>query len=198
MIQHRTVVFAAILIVCAWSLTHLDQALGQGSTISRILIGSCIKQDRPMPIFKTIVDRRPELFLFLGDNIYADTTDMEVMRAKYAKLGTDPGFQQLIEACPVMAIWDDHDFGPNKSDRTFKWRDLTLDLFKKYWPNPSAGTPETPGIFYSFKIADVEFFMLDDRYHRDPNEAPDRTTMLGTGQLAWLRDSLKQARPPLR
>ena len=49
-----------------------------------------------MPIFETIVAQRPDLFLFLGDNIYADTTDMDVMRAKYAKLRADAGFAKLM------------------------------------------------------------------------------------------------------
>ena len=36
--------------------------------------------------------------------------------------------------------------------------------------------------------------MLDDRFHRDPDEAPDRKTMLGTAQLEWLKSSLKASR----
>ncbi len=66
-----------------------------------------------MPIFEAIVAQRPELFVFLGDNIYADTTDMDVMRAKYAKLKADAGFAKLMKTCPVLATWDDHDYGAN-------------------------------------------------------------------------------------
>ena len=62
--------------------------------LSRIMFGSCIKQDKPMPIFKTIQSKQPEMFIFLGDNIYADTTDMKVMKAKYDKLAADPGFDR--------------------------------------------------------------------------------------------------------
>ncbi|MDB4662787.1 hypothetical protein OAE61_04055, partial [Verrucomicrobiales bacterium] len=64
----------------------LTSSLHAEEPISRILFGSCIKQDRPMPIFETIVDRKPDAFVFLGDNIYADTEDMAVMREKYARL----------------------------------------------------------------------------------------------------------------
>lgn len=66
-----------------------------------------------------------------------------------------------------------------------------LTFLKKYWPNPAAGTQTVDGIFFSFQIADVEFFMLDDRYHRDPNESPDPQTMLGEGQLSWLKEQLE-------
>jgi alkaline phosphatase D len=35
------------------------------------------------------------VFLFLGDNIYADTSNMEVMKKKYDLLAAVPGFQRL-------------------------------------------------------------------------------------------------------
>src|SRR5437879_10728615 len=81
--------------------------------LSRIAFGSCAHQDRPQPIWAPIVATRPELFLFIGDTIYADTEDIKVMRAKYAKLAAEPGYQKLLKTCPVLATWDDHDYGGN-------------------------------------------------------------------------------------
>ena len=63
------------------------------AVLSRIAFGSCARQDKPQPIWDAVIATRPQLFAFLGDNIYADTEDMEVMRAKYALLGAQPGFQ---------------------------------------------------------------------------------------------------------
>lgn len=169
----------------------------------KVAFGSCINPIRvPLqPIWTQVAVFNPDALLLIGDNNYmpmrpgayeAPESTINFALARYHRYLRDiPGLRSVLATTPTYAIWDDHDFGPNNSDRTFQWRDLTLDLFKKYWPNPSAGTAETPGIFYSFKIADVEFFMLDDRYHRDPNEAHDRATMLGAGQLAWLKDQLK-------
>jgi alkaline phosphatase D len=169
----------------------------------KVAFGSCINPIRvPLqPIWTQVAIYNPDAFLLIGDNNYmpmrpsayeAPESTVAFAMARYHRYLRDiPGLRSVLATTPTYAIWDDHDFGPNNSDRTFRWRDLTLDLFKKYWPNPSAGTAETPGVFHSFKIADVEFFMLDDRYHRDPNEAPDRSTMLGTGQLNWLKDQLK-------
>ena len=88
-------------------------------------------------------------------------------------------------------IWDDHDFGPGDSDRTFQWKDLGLTIFRRYWPNPAPGIPQAPGVFHSFRVADVEFFMLDDRYNRDPRRAKDRSTMLGSIELQWLKERLR-------
>lgn len=164
---------------------------------------SCVNPIRvPLqPVWTQVGILRPDALLLIGDNNYmpsrpeayeAPESTVAYAMARYHRYLRDvPGLRSILSSVPTYAIWDDHDFGPNNSDRTFRWRDLTLSLFKKYWPNPAAGTETTAGVFFSFKIADVEFFMLDDRYHRDPNEGPDRETMLGEGQLNWLREQLK-------
>ncbi len=156
------------------------------------------------PIWDQVALHRPAALLLIGDNNYMpnptgayDTSQdvVEYAMARYHRYLRDlPGFRSVLATTPTYGIWDDHDFGPDNSDRTFRWRDLSLSLFKKYYPNPSAGLPDVPGVFTSFKIGDAQFFLLDDRYHRDPDQAPDRKTMLGSGQLAWLKQSLKDSR----
>ncbi|MET0658010.1 MAG: hypothetical protein ABW110_07620 [Steroidobacteraceae bacterium] len=49
--------------------------------LTRIAFGSCAKQDKEQPIWDAVLASKPDLFIFLGDNIYGDTTDMQVMRA---------------------------------------------------------------------------------------------------------------------
>ena len=44
--------------------------------LSRIAFGSCATQERPQPIWTSVLASRPQLLLLLGDNIYADTKDM--------------------------------------------------------------------------------------------------------------------------
>lgn len=169
----------------------------------KIAFTSCMNPNRvPLqPIWTQIAVFRPDVLLLIGDNNYmpsrpeayeTDEATVAYAMSRYHRYLRDlPGLRSVLSSTPTYAIWDDHDFGPNNSDRTFRWRELSLDFFKKYWPNPAAGTANTPGVFFSFKIADIEFFMVDGRYHRDPNNAPDRKTMLGPGQLAWLKDQLK-------
>jgi len=155
------------------------------------------------PIWSQVSLYRPDALMLIGDNNYmpnqpeAYETDIDTVAfamARYHRFLRDiPGLTTLLATTPTYGIWDDHDYGPNNSDRTFKWKDFTLDLFKKYYPNPSAGLPETPGIFTSVKIGDAEFFLLDDRYYRDPERAPDRKTMFGSDQLEWLKRSLDKS-----
>ncbi len=70
---------------------------------TRIAFGSCAKQDKPQPIWDAVLSAKPELFIFLGDNVYGDTRDMEVLREKYARLAAQPGFRRLTESVPVLA-----------------------------------------------------------------------------------------------
>ena len=84
-----------------------------GRSLQRIAFGSCAEQHKPQPVWDAVIAEDPDLFLFLGDNIYADTEDMELMQAKYAELGAQPGYQKLLENCPVLATRDDHDYGVN-------------------------------------------------------------------------------------
>jgi alkaline phosphatase D len=155
------------------------------------------------PIWDQVASYRPDALMLIGDNNYmpnhpdAYETDIDTISyalPRYHRYLRDmPGLRSLLATTPTYGIWDDHDYGPNDSDRTFRWRELTLDLFKKYYPNPSAGTPDVPGIFTSLKIADAEFFLLDGRFYRDPKKAPDRKTMFGTAQLDWLKQSLAES-----
>jgi len=171
-----------------------------------VAFASCMYPARVpvQPIWDQVALHRPAVLLLIGDNNYMpnpkgayETTQdvVEYAMVRYHRYLRDlPGLRSVLSTTPTYGIWDDHDFGPDNSDRTFRWKDLSLSLFKKYYPNPSAGLPDVPGVFTSFDIGDAQFFLLDDRYHRDPNDAPDRNTMLGAGQLAWLKQSLKDSK----
>ena len=62
---------------------------------SKIAFGSCSNQNKPQPVLNTIVKQEPDLFIYLGDNIYGDTKDMKVLESKYRQLGEKKEFQNL-------------------------------------------------------------------------------------------------------
>ncbi len=200
----------ALLLVCGCSLSIPAAAAEQQPTVARILLGSCIKQDQPMPIFNTMIRREPELFLFLGDNIYADTTDMDVMRAKYAKLKADAGFAKLLRSCPVMAIWDDHDYGVNDAGAEYPQRDESQQIFVDFWGDPEDSARRQRAGIYDAKVFGpagkrLQVILLDGRYFRGPLKTGQRRvggpylpsddpdiTMLGEAQWVWLEEQLRQ------
>ena len=180
-----------------------------------VAVGSCAyvnepAYDRPgdpyggdYRIFESIRALDPDLMLWTGDNTYLREVDWwseAGIRHRYAHTRALPELQGLLANQPNYATWDDHDYGPNDSDRSYVLKGAALDVFTDYWANPSYGLPGVPGVFGQFQWNDVEFFLLDDRYHRTPNRTPatERRAMLGEAQLTWLLDALTASRAPFK
>ena len=133
-----------------------------------------------------------DILLMLGDNHYGDSTHLHRQRQAYYSHRRPAGFQEISRRTPVYGIWDDHDFAGNDSDGTAPGKENSLQVFKEVWANPAFGQPDDPGVYFKFTHGDIDFFMLDGRYHRSPNKAKDdgTKTMLGAAQLAWLKREL--------
>ncbi len=153
-------------------------------------------------IFDALAARHPDLMLWLGDSIYYRDEDLASadhaagrMHQRWATTRRLAPLQRLLRTGQHVAIWDDHDYGPNNSNREFALKATALTLFQDYWANPSYGQPGVAGIFTQVPLGDVELFLLDDRYYRDDDasDAPGRT-MLGTAQLQWLKGALRKSR----
>lgn len=141
-------------------------------------------------VFMEMDKRKANLILFLGDFPYTAKGAKDEVRDGNKKLRDVVGFRQLTSSTPTYGIYDDHDFGPNDCDGTHKNADQALAAFKEYWPNPSFGLPEDKGIYCSFVVGDVEFFLLDGRY---PARMKQKT-MLGKIQFNWLCKGLKSSK----
>ena len=161
----------------------------------RIAFGSCPKwqDDRIQPIWPWVTHHEPDIFFWIGDNIYGDTLDPDILREEYRRQREIAGLQPLIHNTSSLAVWDDHDFGLNNHDRTNPVKEGAYEVFLEYWPNPSFGLPDVKGIFYTYTWGQVEFFVIDGRWYRDPDEDPDtpEKTMLGAAQYAWLTEKLE-------
>lgn len=165
----------------------------------RVAFGSCVgpRGYSAAAAFGEMAARKNfDLLLMLGDNHYGDTTNPDRLRDYYFMQRTVDGFSRIIRETPTYAIWDDHDYGPNNSDGTSKGKEDSLRVFKEWWANPAYGESENPGCYYKFQHGGVDFFMLDVRYYRTPNNAPDdgQKTMLGPRQLAWLKENLSASK----
>lgn len=149
-----------------------------GRPPSRIAFGSCAKQDQPQPIWDAVLDADPELFVFLGDNVYGDTRDMAVLRAKYAQLGAQPGFRRLCERTPVLATWDDHDYGENDAGADYPMKEDSRRIFCDFWAEP-AGSPRRSrdGIYDALLFEGqgrrLQILLPDLRFNRTPIRSLD-------------------------
>ena len=141
-----------------------------------------------------------DLLLMLGDNHYGNTTDPAKHLEMFSVQRRLAGYAEISRRIPQYAIWDNHDYSSEPCDKTQKNKETTLAAFKMFWPNPAFGEPDNPGVYHKFTRGAVEFFMLDDRYHRDPNDAPEdgHKTHLGEKQIAWLKRELLASKAPVK
>ena len=164
----------------------------------RFAVTSCMdaKGTPIQPAWDAVLEQDPDFHLMIGDNVYADSTRREVLLDRHLQQRAIPNFARLIATTPNWAVWDDHDFGPNDSHAATPGKEESLRAFRHVWANPSYGTPETPGVFHSFGWANVDFFMLDDRYHRTDEKVPDspEKTQFGEAQLDWQFKGLRESR----
>jgi alkaline phosphatase D len=161
----------------------------------RMVLTSCMKFGQPQDSWNLVLANKPDLHLTIGDTHYADTTDPSIQWAHHLRYRRVPEYAALLRSVPTYSMWDDHDYGPNDSDRTAKGKEQSLAGWTQFWANPGAGNKETPGSFYKFSWGEVDFFMVDGRYHRSPDKAPDdkQKRMLGDAQFSWLLDGLKSS-----
>jgi len=182
------------------------------ATLTHIIFGSCNTAERPIPILQTIAAARPDLFVYLGDNVYGDTRgDMSLpeLRAQYALLAAHPDFQALRGAAPMIVTWDDHDYGLNDAGGDFAAKTLAKEMFETFW-GTGARTAQHEGVYDSYVFGPegrrVQIILLDTRYGRTPlTLLPERTEngryarsedpnqrMLSDAQWAWLAEELRK------
>jgi alkaline phosphatase D len=188
----------------------------------RVYIGSCAYTEAytrggnpyggDHHIFDTIAGRMatdglPHFMLWLGDNFYlrgpskhlgipAEYSTPEHMEIRYKDVRSQLQLRRLFAATHHYAVWDDHDYGSDDSDRHFPLKDASLRLFQAYWPNPPMGSKELPGTWCRFRHQDAEFFLLDNRFNRDPEKAPPSPgkAMFGPVQMEWLKRGLAESK----
>ncbi|KYG70243.1 phosphodiesterase [Bdellovibrio bacteriovorus] len=178
--------------------------------VNKIAFGSCANQDQPEPLWKDVLQAKPDLFLFMGDNVYASHPTQQPIAEQYRKMDQIPEYIAIRKEVPFMATWDDHDFGERDGGSDFKGKDNARRDFLNYWGYVKNSIPlEQKGIYHAKMIGpkkkSVQVIMLDTRYFRSPlKESPgnegkaqdyipqDEGTILGEAQWEWLETQLKR------
>ena len=192
-----------------------NPSLAAGTTLSRIAFGSCNHQNASQHMWEQIASQNPQLFLMIGDNVYGDNgwdgdAGLESLRQSYLLQASYPKFADFRARFPMMATWDDHDFGLNDAGGSFPFRRWAETLFESFWGSSDA-VRSRPGVYDSTITGPegkrVQVILLDTRFFRSdlkraawtkerpplgnylPDESLDKT-VLGEAQWAWLEQEL--------
>jgi alkaline phosphatase D len=200
----RQLLFATILIsFLVPSLSAQDQTFEFGGKETLTLaFGSCNRQNLPQPMWQPILDHQPDLFMFLGDNIYGDTDDMKVLEKKYDFQKNQVDYKKLRTTMPVIGLWDDHDYGKNDAGKEYPFKEESQQLFLDFFDVSKTDVRrEREGVYSSHDInwnsKTIRVILLDARYFRDSLERINRVyqknetgTVLGEEQWSWLENQL--------
>ncbi len=158
----------------------------------------------------------PDVFVFLGDNIYGDTKNMDTLRAKYNQLGNKSSFKNLKNSTEIIATWDDHDYGWNDAGKEYPLKKESKEEFLNFFEEPKDSyRRKHDGIYtsyyYKHEGKTIQIILLDVRTFRDSIKPysgevqndwryfyqceygihqTDETTFLGEAQWKWLEGEL--------
>ncbi len=137
----------------------------------RVAFGSCAKQSKPQPVWRAIGAAKPDLFLFLGDNLYADARDEATLRQRYAEFMAVQPLQAFRRATPHLAIWDDHDFGDDDEGADYPLKQLSQQLFCDAWGEPADSPRRRADGVYTSQVFEafgrrIQVILPDLRFNR--------------------------------
>lgn len=179
---------------------------------ARIAFGSCAHHNKAQPMLNVASDLKPDVFIYLGDNIYGDSRNMDTLKYKYNQLKAKPAFQKLRKQTKIYATWDDHDFGENDAGRYYPMKAESKAIFLDFWEVSKQSDRRKHEGIYGVEYLEkeglkIQIILLDTRTFRDnlihrepadsilfkndyiPNESPD-STFLGATQWTWLAEQL--------
>jgi alkaline phosphatase D len=193
------------------------RSLDTSKSIDTFGFGSCNHQDQPQPLWALIDKNNPQLFIMMGDNVYASTKETKPIVDQYLKLNTNQDYRALRERIPFLAIWDDHDYGQNDGGFSNPEKDDARMVFLNYWGYLKQTLPKKQKALYHSRIIGkapkrVQIILLDTRWDRsdlvkNPNYNPDdqsqppkpylpttdkSSRILSEDQWKWLEDEIKK------
>ncbi len=173
-----------------------------------IAFGSCNKLDKPQNMWSDVAANNPNLWIWLGDIIYADTTDMKALSAMYKRLKTNPDYKKLRAKAQIVGVYDDHDFGVNDCGKDYPMKKQSKKCLLDFMDVPMKNAVrKREGAYQSYTFGQggqrIKVIVMDTRYFRDnlvkdttggrryfPNTTGD---MLGEVQWKWLENELKHS-----
>jgi alkaline phosphatase D len=172
-----------------------------------LAFGSCNKHTIDNQLWDDIILSKPDVWVWGGDIVYADTDDMQKLKSVYDAQNEIVGYKNLKMKMPIIGTWDDHDYGLNDGGVEFEAKKESQQEFLDFMGVPSNSFRRAQeGVYavHDYKLPEgaIKVIVLDTRYFRTAltpdTETKKRTkpnaygegTVLGKTQWEWLSDEL--------
>tara|TARA_R110002126_G_scaffold112105_2_gene250214 strand:- start:1917 stop:2954 length:1038 start_codon:yes stop_codon:yes gene_type:complete len=199
----------AIVLISSCTLKKTTSKIKSNHNVDfTIAFGSCNKQYETNVLWKEILKNNPNLWIWGGDNIYADTKNMRKMKDDYTTQINQKDYKAFVKKTPILATWDDHDYGVNDGGVEFTYKKEAQQLFLDFLNvDAQSERRKREGIYHSKLIntpkGSIKVIVLDTRYFRTPltrakiknkkRYVPNsfgEGTILGKAQWNWLNSEL--------
>lgn len=208
------IVLLFLLIGCKTKTSTTEKRLNNNSPTTTdfvITFGSCNKHNVENIFWDDILGQNPDVFIWGGDIIYADTDDITKLREFYDMQDAVPGYSSLKKETFITGTWDDHDYGLNDGGVEFSAKKGSQQAFLDFMDVPERDARrERDGVYSSQLISkpngSVKIINLDTRFFRT-NLTDDKAegrryrandygegTILGVQQWTWLQDELNNSK----
>lgn len=168
--------------------------------LKTICFSSCNREHRDQSFWNNIARMDPDLFIFMGDNIYGDTTNPEVLERKYMELKNNPHYRRFCESIPMIGTWDDHDYGWDNIGKDYPIKEESQQIFCDFFDEPEDSIRrQRDGIYTSYTLDQgrIKVILLDLRFNRDDpyrwSCRPDGPDMMGENQWEWFEQELHES-----
>jgi len=177
-----------------------------------IAFGSCNKMNFPQTHWSQVAANNPNLWVWLGDIIYADTTNMKALAQHYRGLKIQSDYKKMRAKTQIIGVYDDHDYGLNDACKDYPKKKDSKKCLMDFMDIPlNSPLRKREGAYQSYTfgkgIQSVKVIVVDTRYFRDALE-PDMTkqkrylpntsgTVLGETQWKWLEKEMSSSRANL-
>ncbi len=137
---------------------------------------------------------------------------MDTLKANYTTQMNQKGYKTLLQKMPILATWDDHDYGVNDSGAEYQKKKEAHQLFLDFiGVDANSSRRKQEGIYHSklFKTlkGTIKVIVLDTRYFRtkltkaskNDNKRytanhSEKGTILGETQWNWLKNELSSSK----
>ena len=173
------------------------QTLAAHKNKLRFVFASCMWDSYPQgDIWEQMIAVNPDVIFLLGDNVYADLPPVKShadLWKRYVETRATLSIFRNKKLIPIVATWDDHDYGANNSNRDYKFKKEALSTFRKFFVGKKTENFSTPniGVASMYEIYGYSFFLMDNRTFRSPlGETPEQH--FGDEQMNWLLENLEE------
>jgi alkaline phosphatase D len=189
-------IFTLILLIFHQANAQEIKSLNPEKRITKIAFGSCNFEFHTQPLWPKIAENNPDLWIWLGDNVYSDTEDMQVMQEKYDQQNSNKNYIQFKKNIPIIGIWDDHDYGGDNQGIHYPMKNESQQLFLNFIGEPqNTQRRNQKGIYTSYTLGKgaekVKIILLDTRFFKE-NPGKD-SDLLGAAQWEWLEQEFKNS-----